>query len=335
MSICVFYNADCTKLSLLMNSHNYNEILHYLKLDSVFYSRSTLGGDSWGIELPVLENTSMFHIVTSGSCVVDINGKHYHLRTGDLVFISRNCGHSIKGSEEAIAIDLFSHPIKQVSNCYETLELNEEDKNQTTILCGIVRVSHPAGAMLINEMPDIIIMRQDEHMFGSMMNEVVRLIAREAAGDFIGGETVITRLSDVLAIQAIRNWIDSSDSFQSKWIKAIKDEKIGKALSFIHNNPGVIWTIESLGKEVGMSRTSFSNKFTEVVGDSVLNYLTKWRMNLAAMRVREGESVDLDFVESLGYKSESAFRRTFKKIIGMNISDYRNQKEEPLSGLLD
>jgi len=112
-------------------------------------------------------------------------------------------------------------------------------------------------------------------------------------------------------------------------------KKIGKALSFIHNNPGVVWTIESLGKEVGMSRTSFSNKFTAIVGDSVLNYLTKWRMNLAAMRVREGESVDLDFVESLGYKSESAFRRTFKKIIGMNISDYRNQKEEPLSGLLD
>ncbi len=317
----------------LVNSASYNEILHYLKLDSVFYSRSTLGGDKWGIDLPAFENTSMFHIVTSGSCVVDIGGNAYHLRTGDLVFISRAHGHAVKGSEKAKATDLFAHPIKRVSPCYETLELHPEEKDQTTILCGVVKITHPAGEMLINEMPDIIVMRQDQHMFGSMMSEIVRLIAREAAGDMIGGETVITRLSDVLAIQAIRNWIESSDSFQSKWIQAIKDEQIGKALNCMHNNPSESWTIESLGKEVGMSRTAFSNKFTEVVGESVLHYLTKWRMNLAAMKVREGASVDLEFVENLGYKSESAFRRTFKKVIGMNISEYKNLKEESLPGL--
>jgi AraC-like DNA-binding protein/uncharacterized cupin superfamily protein len=275
----------------------------------------------------------MFHIVTSGSCVVDIGGKAHHLRTGDLVFISRAHGHVVKGSEKAKAKCLFDHPVKQVSSCYETLEMHPEKTEQTTILCGVVKITHPAGEMLINEMPDIIIMRQDQHMFGSMMSEIVRLIAREAAGEFIGGETVITRLSDVLVIQAIRNWIENGDSFQSKWIQAIKDEKIGKALSCMHNNPSEAWTIESLGKEVGMSRTAFSNKFTEIVGESVLHYLTKWRMNLAAMKVREGVSVDLDFVENLGYKSESAFRRTFKKFMGMNISDYKNLKEEPLPGL--
>jgi AraC-like DNA-binding protein len=192
-----------------------------------------------------------------------------------------------------------------------------------------VKITHPAGEMLINEMPEIIVMKQNEHLFGSMMSEIVRLIAREAAGDFIGGETVITRLADVLVIQAIRNWIEGSDSFQSKWIEAIKDEKIGKALLRIHNRPEESWTIESLGREIGMSRTAFSNRFSEVVGESVLNYLTRWRMNLAVMRVKEGEKVDLDFVESLGYKSESAFRRTFKKVIGRNISEIT--KEEPLT----
>lgn len=312
-----------------MNSAAYNEILHYLKLDSVFYSRSTLGGDKWGVGLPTFENTSMFHIVTSGSCVVEIEGEYHHLRTGDLVFISKAVAHAVKGSEKAKAVDLFSHPVKQVSQCYETLELEKDHEDQTTILCGIVRINHPAGEMLINEMPGIIVMRQDQHMFGGMMNEIVRLIAREAAGDFIGGETVITRLADVLVIQAIRNWMEGSDSFQSKWINAIKHEQIGKALSHIHNNPSEAWTIESLGKEVGMSRTAFSNKFNEVVGESVLNYLTNWRMNLAAMRVKEGIPVDLEFVENLGYKSESAFRRTFKKVMGMNISEFKNLKEAP------
>ena len=311
-----------------MKTNTYNEILHYLKLDSVFYSRSTLGGDDWGIELPEFAQTSMFHIVTSGSCVVEIDKEIYQLNAGDLVFISKARGHSVKANKKANAIDLFSQPIKRVSQCYETIDLNPEENFHTTILCGIVKITHPAGEMLINEMPGIIVMKQNEHMFGGMMNEIVRLIAREAAGEFIGGETVITRLADVLVIQAIRNWIESSHSFESKWINAIKDEKIGKALLEIHNRPHESWTIESLGKEIGMSRTAFSNRFSEIVGVPVLSYLTNWRMNLAAMRIKDGEKVCLDFVESLGYKSESAFRRTFKKVIGKNISEIK--KEEPI-----
>jgi AraC-like DNA-binding protein/uncharacterized cupin superfamily protein len=312
-----------------MNSASYNEILHYLKLDSVFYSRSSLGGDQWGIELPPFDKASMFHIVTSGSCIVEINGETHHLHTGDLVFISRALGHQLKGAMKAKAIPLFDLPLNQISPNYETINLFSDVEEKTTILCGIVRITHPAGGMLINEMPDIIVMRQDQHMFGDMMNQIVRLIAHEAGGDFIGGETVITRLADVLVIQAIRKWIEGSESFKSQWIQAIKHEQIGKALSCMHNKPSEAWTIESLGKEIGMSRTAFSNRFTEVVGESVFNYLTRWRMNLAAMRVKDGEKVDLDFVESLGYKSESAFRRTFKKVMGKNISEVKKEESIP------
>lgn len=304
----------------------YSEILHYLKLDSVFYSRSTLGGTSWGVEIPAFPETSIFHIVTSGSCLVEINNKYHHLIAGDLVFISKACGHAVKANKKSKSKNLFSQPIKQVSKYYETLELNPGEKEQTTILCGVVKITHPAGEMLLNEMPDILVMKQSEHMFGSMMSEIVRLIAKEASGDFIGGETVITRLADVLVIQAIRNWIESGDSFQSKWVSAIKDEQIGRALLQIHNRPDVHWTIESLGKEIGMSRTAFSNRFSEIVGESVLNYITRWRMNLAAMKVRDGVKVDLDLIESLGYKSESAFRRTFKKVMGKNISEVKTEE---------
>lgn len=306
---------------LFVNSDSYREILHFLSLDSVFYSRSSLGGCEWGIGLPEFKDTSMFHIVTSGSCILEINGETHHLRAGDLVFISHAMGHQLKGNTKAKATPLFDLPLNKVSPNYETIDLFDDQEDKTTMLCGIVRIKHPAGDMLIKEMPDVVVMKQDQHMFGGMMNEIVRLISFEAAGEYIGGETVITRLADILVIQAIRKWIESSDSFQSQWIKAIKHEQIGKALSCIHKKPNITWTIESLGKEVGMSRTAFSNRFSEVVGESVLNYLTKWRMNLAAMRVKEGEKVDLDFVESLGYKSESAFRRTFKKVMGKNISE--------------
>lgn len=304
-----------------MSTNRYGEVLHYLKLDSIYYSRSTLGGQNWGIELPPFDNTSMFHIVTSGSCEVDVKGQRIALQAGDLVFISRACGHQVVGRNNEKSVNLFDLPINQISDHYETLELNTEVEEKTTLLCGVVRISHPAGEMLINEMPDLIHIKRDHHMFGDMMGEIVRLVFREASGNFIGGETVITRLADVLLIQAIRSWVANSNELHGKWITALSDAKIGKALACIHQHPERSWTIANLGTEVGLSRTAFANRFKEMVGDSVLGYITRWRMNLAVMKIREGKRVDIDFVESLGYKSESAFRRTFKKSMGINVSE--------------
>jgi AraC-like DNA-binding protein len=300
---------------------SYQQILHYLKLDSIYYSRSTFGGDKWGCALPPFENTSMFHIVTSGSCYVNINGESIEMQTGDLVFISRACGHELMAESNNNTIDLFDLPIKQVSENYETIAVDTEQAPQTNMLCGVVRISHPSGEMLLNEMPDIIHIKREEHLFGDMVGEIVRLVIREASGNFIGGETVIKRLADVLLIQAIRTWVENETEFKGSWLNAIKDEKIGKALAKMHSQPEIAWTVESLGKEVGLSRTAFSNRFTKLVGDTVINYLTNWRMNLAMMKIRDGAKVNYELSESLGYQSESAFRRAFKKTLGMSISE--------------
>ena len=304
-----------------MDIKAYDVILHYLKLESIYYSRSAFGGDQWGVEVPEYNDTSMFHIVTAGSCLVEINGATIILNTGDVLFITRACGHVVKGENNVHAVDLLSLPVNHVSEFYETLEIEMNNPDKTIILCGVVKISHPSGAMLINEMPDVIHVKRKEHMFNTVMDEIVQLMFKEANGEYLGGETVITRLADVLMIQAIRHWVDSSSEFHGQWLNALNDKKIGKAMACIHALPEKNWTVESLGKEVGMSRTAFANKFRELVSESPMNYLTSWRMNLAKLRIKNGEKVDLDFVESLGYQSESAFRRVFKKVIGMNVSE--------------
>jgi len=174
--------------------------------------------------------------------------------------------------------------------------------------------------MLIDDMPDVIHVQKEQHLFSSMMKGIVDLIFQEAEGDFLGGETVITRLVDILMIQTIRQWVVNSNEYHGKWLKALKDPKIGKALSYLHKHPEIAWTIEQLGKEVGMSRTAFATRFSELIGDTPMNYLTSWRMNLAELRLKSGEKVDLDFIESLGYQSESSFRRAFKKCKGYTLS---------------
>ena len=297
------------------------QALHYLKLNGAFYCKSDLAGD-WGISLPSMPDTSMFHIVTAGSCVIEHGDQQIELNAGDFVFLSKGDGHILRSKPEAPAEDLFSYPVTKISDCYETLEIGQEG-NKTTMLCGVVQLEHPSASFIIDSMPSIIHLQCSKSSLSSWMSQTVHLIATEAERADIGGETVLTRLADVLVIQALRHWITNDAKAEKGWLYALKDQRIGKSLSLIHSNPGASWTIESLGKEIGMSRTAFANKFKSLVGEPMLQYLTNWRMNLAAMKIKDGEKVTLDFIEELGYKSESSFRRTFKKVMGINVGEVK------------
>ncbi len=301
------------------------ETLHYLKLSGVFYCKSDLRG-SWGVSLPGMPNTSVFHIITAGSCLIEYGDQQIELKTGDFVFIPKGQGHIFRSDTKAKVANLFDLPRNQVSQNYETMNIGDTTENQleekTTMLCGVVRLEHPSAELIINSMPNMIYLESAKSSFTSWMNHTVRLISMEAEQTQIGGETILTRLADILVIQALRHWINNDANGKQGWLFALKDERIGKSLSLIHTNPGRQWTLESLGKEIGMSRTAFASKFTNLVGEPMLQYLTKWRMNLAVMRLRDGEKVTPELVEQLGYKSESAFRRTFKKVTGKNTSAF-------------
>jgi AraC-like DNA-binding protein len=308
--------------SLNAPSNTLGETLHYLKLSSVFYCKSDLTG-SWGTSLPSMPETSMFHIITAGSCIIECDGQTLELKAGDFVFVPKGLGHILRSDPDAATPDLFSLPRTQISQCYETMTIGEKDKNKTTILCGVVKLEHPSAELIINAMPNLIHLESSKTAYSNWMSNTVRLIAEEAEQTDIGGETILTRLADVLVIQVLRHWINNAD-FKQGWLHALQDNRIGKSLSLIHTNPGKQWTIENLGKEIGMSRTAFATRFTQLVGEPMLQYLTKWRMNLAVMKLKEGEKVTHELIEQLGYKSESAFRRTFKKITGSNISAFQS-----------
>ena len=296
------------------------DTLHYLKMRGAFYCKSDLFGD-WGILMPSMPNTSMFHIVTEGECIIEQGTKVLTLKAGDFVFIPKGEGHIIRSKENESPVELFSLPSKKISDNYEVLEVGQEGE-KTTMLCGVVKLEHPSAEFLIESMPSLVNLECSKSKFSDWMSHTVRLISIEAETRQVGGETILTRLADVLIIQVLRHWIESEIVQERSWLMAIKDEKIGKSLSLIHENPQIAWTLKDLGKEVGMSRTSFALRFSHLVGQSMFKYLTKWRMNLAAMKLREGEKITPEFMENLGYKSESAFRRTFKTVHGENVSEY-------------
>ena len=295
------------------------EILHHLQLSGVLYCKSELRG-SWGMSLPSVPQTSMFHILISGSCLLEHKGQSLEMKAGDFVFVPQGEGQILKSDPEAQVVDLFDLPCHQISEYYETLTLGTEGE-PTRALCGVMRLEHPSAQYFIQAMPDLIHIDVQSTGYMDWLGHTIKLIADEAERPQIGGETLLTRLADVLVIQALRHWICESEA-QEGWLRALNDERIGQALSLIHNHPEYHWTLQNLAETVGMSRSTFATAFKNLVGEPMLQYLTRWRMNLGLMRLRRGEKLNLDLVEALGYSSEAAFRRAFKKAMGKTIGAY-------------
>lgn len=162
---------------------------------------------------------------------------------------------------------------------------------------------------------------------GSWLQSTLRFIAREARELRPGGETVITHLADILIIQAIRSWLDSAPDADRGWLAALRDKHVGRALAAIHREPEKEWSVASLAKEVGMSRSGFSARFTNLVGDSAMRYLTQWRMQLARAQL-QGTSDSLSVIaDRLGYQS---FSRAFKRVFGVPPGSVRHAATAPL-----
>ena len=149
------------------------------------------------------------------------------------------------------------------------------------------------------------------------LQATLRLLAVETRELRPGGEAVITRLADVLVIQAIRSWIETDPVAQTGWLGALQDPRIGRAMSLVHRDPARPWTVATLADELAMSRSAFSARFTELVDEPAMQYVTRWRMHLALDSLRRKDATVAELADRLGYRSEAAFARAFKRLNGV------------------
>jgi AraC-like DNA-binding protein len=150
------------------------------------------------------------------------------------------------------------------------------------------------------------------------MARTIELLGAEARELRPGGEAVITRLADILVIQALRTWMERDPAARTGWLGALRDESIGRALSRVHRDPAHPWTVASLARVAAMSRSAFAARFTELVGEPAMQYVTRWRMNLARARLAEADAPLGQLAAQLGYRSEAAFGRAFKRFVGVS-----------------
>ena len=203
-----------------------------------------------------------------------------------------------------------------MSDRYEIL-VHGEGGARTTLICGAVRFDHPAARNLVSSLPATIHVEASSSPQAEWLQSTLRLMAAEARELRPGGEEVITRLADILVIQAIRSWIETDPAARSGWLGALQDRQIGRAISLIHREPAREWTVASLAREIAMSRSALAARFTELVGEPVMQYVTRWRMHLALSALREEGVTVAELANRLGYRSEAAFSRAFKRVVGV------------------
>lgn len=291
------------------------EALHFLRMSGTFYCRSEFTSP-WGLAIPPMQNCLMLHVVTVGRCHLQVDGAPDQLlQPGDLTLVPHGEGHVLASSPGLPASKLFEIDREQVSERYEMLRLGGGGE-RTTMICALFQFEDPAAQQLITFLPKVIRVDSWAAPQSDWIQSTLRMMAAEASEMRPGGETVITRLADILVIHAIRFWITHPLSEQTGWLGALHDAQIGPIISKIHRYPGHPWTLESLAAEALMSRSAFSARFTELVGESAMRYVTRWRMNDARSRLQSGATV-AETAMSLGYESEAAFSRAFKRRLGV------------------
>lgn len=294
------------------------EALHFLRMSGTFYCRSELTAP-WGLRLSPEPGSMWFHVVNTGRCWLDVDGHEpRQLQPGDFALVPHGEGHLLLSEPGSPAAPVEQLPYDYASDRYAILR-HGGGGAPTGIVCGTVRFGHPAARDLVAALPRTIVVDgapdsptpESEWMYSTL-----RLIAAEGRHLRPGGEAVITRLSDILVIQAIRAWI-AREGDRSGWLAALRDPRIGHALALVHRDPARPWSVASLARETAMSRSAFAARFTELVGEPVMQYVTRWRMQVALDLLRHDDVAVTQLAGRLGYESEAAFSRAFKRTLGV------------------
>ncbi|HKF19289.1 MAG TPA: AraC family transcriptional regulator [Candidatus Dormibacteraeota bacterium] len=266
-----------------------------------------------------------FHIVAAGSCwlqMASVPGP-IRLAAGDFVVFPQADLHVMRDA-----------PITRTQSLLDLLRASPPSSNgevrlggggvSTRIVCGGMRFDHVKTNPLLAALPPLIHVKGSEDGGAPWLRLTVQHLVDELDSDRTGVEAVVSRLADILFIGAVRRYIEEClASAESGWLAAVRDHQIGRAIALVHSDPARPWTVAALADEVASSRSAFASKFTRLVGEPPLRYLTRVRLGVAARRLRDTNDKLLVVAAAAGYDSAAAFTRAFERYLGVTPGEYR------------
>lgn len=275
----------------------------------------------WGITLPALPGTVMFHLLTSGDALVDVEDEEVELHAGQVMLVAHGRGHRIRSDAAAHAADLRGLTVRRVGDIYERLEIDGGGA-PARLVCGALTFTDPGVARLAASLPPIVLGASGS-ADGSLA-PLIEALEVEARRHDYGSEVITTRLADVIVVRTLREWLAATDTSDG-WIAALRDPELGVALAAIHADPAQSWTVAGLSAVAGMSRSSFAQRFTEVMGTSPLAYVTELRMEAATRLLANSRLPAARIARQVGYGSDQAFSRAFQRAFGCTPGEWRRR----------
>ncbi len=278
-----------------------SDILRSMRVEGSVYFCDHLQAP-WSMEFEDTSSAS-FHLVRRGECWVMSGESTERLGPGDLVFIA-------PGRDHVLA----SHPPNQEPSPGET---------RTLLLCGYCSFVEETGTPLLDIFPSLTVVREEEILKHPWLKSTLDQLSTEYMSQQPGSELVVNKLTEVVLVELIR--INFGRDDKSRFIRALSDKQISRALQLLHNNPHIGWTLEKIAGNVGMSRAAFAKRFKQLVGQPMFEYLTVLRVQRAKELLHETKLPLYEVASRVGYESDLAFTKTFKKRTGTTPTRFRKQ----------
>ncbi|HWV52085.1 AraC family transcriptional regulator [Pseudorhodoplanes sp.] len=279
--------------------------------------------------MPDAQHLVSYHLITEGECYAVQKGHDpVKLQAGDMIVFPHGDHHTLAtdpslrapASFDMADVDLSTQRPWKISG-------GGGSDSRVKLVCGFLGCDVRPFNPLLAALPVQIHCRGDNTDSDARLSHFYRMAVAESYGQRIGGESILAKLSELLFIELVRMYLESLPTEQTGWLAGLRDRHVGHALSLMHAQPARDWTLETLSSEVGLSRSALADRFTDFVGMPPMQYLAKWRMQIASGLLTQGRSNIAKIAVDVGYESEAAFSRAFKKVVGMPPAAWRKSRQ--------
>jgi AraC-like DNA-binding protein len=308
-----------------------SDLLRVVRLDGAFFY-AVEAAQPWIVEsasttelrpqiLPASEHLIAYHILTGGHCFVRLIGEEpVEMLPGDVIVFPQGDPNVMSSGRDLRAPGVTtSFPDRYP----HTVVLGDGGPPAATFVCGFLGCDRRPFNPLLTSLPRLLHMRG---MSKAWLDGFAGQVTQESQLGRPGADSVLTRLAELMFIELLRRYLEELPAGQTGWLAGLRDETVGRVLALLHARPGHDWTLEELAREVSSSRTSVAKRFTDLVGQPPMQYLTQWRMQVAANLLSQSGAKIAAIGREVGYDSEAAFSRAFKKATGMAPGAWRDRR---------
>jgi len=271
---------------------------------------------------PGSEHLISYHIITRGSCWATLGSEPAtRLAAGDIIVLPHGDAHVLSsepGLRRRPNMALYRAPPD--GKLPATIFMGSGESAR--FVCGFLGCDERPFNPLLTALPRVFQIHAEP---GGALDSYVTFALRESAERRVGGGSVLSRLSELMFVDVVRHYIETLPPGRTDWLAGLREPYVGRALTLLHRSPARDWTLKALARSVGLSRSALAERFTSYVGQPPMQYLTNWRMQLATSELRARDESLAQIANRVGYESEAAFSRAFKKALGSSPGQWRKQ----------